>query len=151
MERKLKILIKLSVTAALIVLFGYNSYAQNLLWHENLDKAYELAKRENKTLMVFFTGSDWCGWCKKLNGEVFTKKEFENYAENNLVLVKVDFPRNIKQSEETKIYNQQLAQVFRVQGFPTVVLINTAGEVIGYTGYQDGGAASYVEHLKSFL
>ena len=82
----------------------------NLNWEENLETALQKAKAENKAVLVNFTGSDWCQWCIKLSDEVFSKSEFEDYAEDNLILVRLDFPRNIEQSAETKLYNNQLAQ-----------------------------------------
>lgn len=123
----------------------------NLNWEENLETALQKAKSENKAVLVNFTGSDWCQWCIKLSDEVFSKSEFEDYAEDNLILVRLDFPRNIEQSAETKAYNNQLAQRYGVQGFPTVLLFNSQGQMVLQTGYQPGGPVSYVEHLKNKL
>ncbi|MCJ7555205.1 MAG: thioredoxin family protein [Ignavibacteriaceae bacterium] len=125
--------------------------SDNLNWETNLEAALQKASKENKAVLVNFTGSDWCQWCFKLSDEVFKQKEFEDYADKNLVLVKVDFPRKIEQSMETKMYNQQLAQEFGVQGFPTIILFNKLGQPVAKTGYQDGGAANYVRHLESYL
>jgi protein disulfide-isomerase len=124
---------------------------KSLKWYDNLEKAEQVAQKENRPIMVDFTGSDWCVWCKRLNAEVFSKDEFINYANNNLVLVKIDFPQNLEQTAATKYYNQKLAQKFGVQGFPTVILLKSNGEPIAQTGYQQGGAANYVEHIKSLL
>jgi protein disulfide-isomerase len=125
--------------------------ADDLNWQDNLEKALQQAKKENKAVMVNFTGSDWCIWCKRLNSEVFSKDEFENYADGNLILVKLDFPRNIEQTAETKMYNNTLAQRFGIQGFPTILLFNSSGKLVLTTGYQPGGPANYVNHLKSYL
>ena len=125
--------------------------SDNLDWKENLEQAVAQAKKENKAVLVNFTGSDWCIWCKRLNSEVFTQKEFENYADKNLVLVKLDFPKDIPQSQETKIYNNTLAQKFGIQGFPTILIMNSKGELVAKTGYQPGGPAKYVDHIKSYL
>lgn len=125
--------------------------SDKLNWNGNLEKAVEQAKKENKTVLVNFTGSDWCIWCKRLSAEVFQQKEFEDYAKKNLVLVKLDFPKNIEQTQETKSYNNMLAQKYGIQGFPTILIINSKGELIAKTGYQQGGAASYVNHIKSYL
>ena len=123
----------------------------NLNWEDNLETALQKAKAENKAVLVNFTGSDWCQWCIKLSDEVFSKSEFEDYAEDNLILVRLDFPRSIEQSAETKMYNNQLAQRYGVQGFPTILLFNSQGKMVLQTGYQPGGPVSYVEHLKSYL
>ena len=123
----------------------------NLNWEDNLETALQKAKIENKAVLVNFTGSDWCQWCIKLSDEVFSKSEFEDYAEENLILVRLDFPRSIEQSTETKAYNNQLAQKYGVQGFPTILLFNSQGKMVLQTGYQPGGPVSYVEHLKNKL
>ena len=123
----------------------------DLNWHENLETALQEAKLQNKAVLVNFTGSDWCIWCKRLTEEVFAKGDFEDYASDNLILVKLDFPRDIEQSTETKMYNNNLAQKFGVQGFPTILLFNSSGKLVLTTGYQPGGPASYVNHLKSYL
>jgi protein disulfide-isomerase len=125
--------------------------SDNLEWKTNLEKAVAEAKNENKAVLVNFTGSDWCVWCKKLSEEVFSQNEFENYAGKNLVLVKIDFPRNIPQSDATKYYNSGLAQKYGIEGFPTILLFNSSGQLVAKTGYQSGGAANYVNHIKSFL
>jgi len=127
------------------------SSSDKLSWNNNLEKAVEQAKKENKAVLVNFTGSDWCIWCKRLNSEVFTQKEFEDYAEKNLVLVKLDFPKDIPQSNETKLYNNTLAQKYGIQGFPTILIMNSKGELVAKTGYQPGGPTKYVDHIKSYL
>lgn len=130
---------------------GQSSSAGNLNWNDNLEKAVEQARKENKAVLVNFTGSDWCIWCKRLSAEVFQQKEFEEYAKKSLVLVMLDFPKDIQQSQETKEYNNKLAQKYGIQGFPTILLIDSQGNLVAQTGYQPGGAAKYVEHLKSYL
>lgn len=123
----------------------------NLDWTGNLEKAIEQAKKENKAVLVNFTGSDWCIWCKRLSAEVFQQKEFETYAKDNLVLVMLDFPKNIEQSQETKSYNNMLAQKYGIQGFPTILIFNNQGKMVAQTGYQPGGATNYVKHIQSYL
>jgi protein disulfide-isomerase len=123
----------------------------DLNWQENLETALQEAKLQNKAVLVNFTGSDWCIWCKRLTEEVFAKGDFEDYASDNLILVKLDFPRDIEQSTETKMYNNNLAQKFGVQGFPTILLFNSTGKLVLTTGYQPGGPANYVNHLKGYL
>jgi protein disulfide-isomerase len=143
----------LAIFILLAILFGCSKSgaADNLSWQDNLEKALQQAKKENKAVLVNFTGSDWCIWCKRLTDEVFSKKEFETYAKKNLILVKLDFPRNIEQSTETKMYNNTLAQRYGVQGFPAILLFNSSGKLVLTTGYQPGGPATYVKHLKSYL
>ena len=144
--------------SALLVLFVFlftscnnGQSSDNLSWNGNLEKAIEQAKKENKAVLVNFTGSDWCIWCKRLSAEVFQQKEFEEYAKKSLVLVMLDFPKDIEQTQETKEYNNKLAQKYGIQGFPTILLIDGQGKLVAQTGYQPGGAAKYVEHIKSYL
>ena len=139
------------ILAVIFVGCSKSGAADNLKWQDNLENALLQAKQENKAVLVDFTGSDWCIWCKRLSDEVFSKSEFESYADENLILVKLDFPRDIEQSTETKMYNNNLAQRFGVQGFPTILLFNSSGKLILATGYQPGGPANYVNHLKSNL
>ena len=146
--------------SALFVLFiflftacnnGQSASADGLNWEDNLETALQQAKNENKAVLVNFTGSDWCIWCKRLSSEVFQKKEFQNYADKSLVLVKLDFPRNIEQSAETQNYNRNLAQKYGIQGFPTILIFNSQGKLVAQTGYQPGGPEKYIEHIKSYL
>lgn len=125
--------------------------SDKLDWNENLEESIKIADEENKTVFINFTGSDWCKWCIKLSDEVFTKKEFEAYAKENLVLVKLDFPRNIQQSQDVKDYNNKLKRKYQVQGYPTVVVLNKKGERIGTTGYVPGGPVKYVQHLEVMI
>ena len=146
-----KIFLSMILLTAIILGCSKSSANDNLNWEENLETALQKAKTENKAVLVNFTGSDWCQWCIRLSDEVFSKPEFEEYAEQNLILVRLDFPRNIEQSAETKMYNNQLAQRYGIQGFPTILLFNSQGQMVLQTGYQPGGPVSYVNHLKSYL
>jgi protein disulfide-isomerase len=153
-ERKLKKITLILFTLLFFVIACSDNKTQtsdDLNWTTDLGKAIETAKAENKAVLVNFTGSDWCKWCFKLSGEVFSQDEFKEYAAENLILVKVDFPRSIPQSNETKAYNQSLAQKFGVQGYPTIIIINSQGKSVAKTGYQPGGAVNYVSHIQSFL
>ena len=121
------------------------------LWTEDYDKALTDAKQANKYVLLDFTGSDWCGWCMKLDKQVFDKKDFKEFAEKNLVCVKLDFPRGKPQSKKVKEQNRALQNKYKVQGYPTVLLLTPAGDVAAQTGYKEGGAKAYVEHLQGFM
>ena len=120
-------------------------------WLTDFEKAKEMAAEKNRPILADFSGSDWCGWCIKLKKEVFSKKEFKEFAEKELVLLLVDFPRNKEQSAEVKKQNKRLAQKYGIRGFPTILLLDSDGKVIERTGYKRGGAEKYVEHLKDLL
>ena len=121
------------------------------LWQTDYDAALKQAATENKYVLVDFSGSDWCGWCMKLDKEVFSQKEFIDYAKENLICVLLDFPRAKEQSDAVKKQNQTLLQKYGVQGFPTVLILNPKGKVVERTGYQPGGAQAYVDMIKKIL
>lgn len=120
-------------------------------WEDDLAKGTAAAQASGRFILVNFSGSDWCGWCKRLDREVFSQREFKNYAASNLVCVVVDFPRFHSQPRSHKERNESLARKYGVEGFPTVLLLSPAGEVAARTGYQPGGARAYVEHLQQLL
>jgi len=120
-------------------------------WTEDWETAISAAQEMQRPILVNFTGSDWCVWCMRLKDEVFSQEEFQSYAKDNLIMLKLDFPREIKQSDELKKQNNDLLQEFGVQGFPTILLLNGEGKEIARTGYQRGGVSSYVKHLQQLL
>ncbi len=121
-------------------------------WETDFEKAKVQAKAENKHILIDFSGSDWCGWCIKLDKEVFSKKAFKEYAEKNLVLVLADFPRDkSEQSKELQKQNDKLAKKFGVRGFPTVYILDSDGKSIAKTGYQAGGPEAYVSHVEKLI
>jgi len=94
-------------------------------WMENLDKALEKAKAENKPVLVEFTGSDWCPPCKMMRKNVFSKKEFVTAASKKWILVEIDLP---KKNPELAKKNQPLAEKFKIEGVPTVILLDKNGK-----------------------
>ena len=119
------------------------------LWEVDYDKALELAAKSGKDLLVDFSGSDWCGWCQKLDKEVFSQDLFKENAPKDYILVVLDFPRDealkakIKNSER----NQALVKQFNVRGYPTVLLMDSTGTPYAQKGYQQGGPEAYLKHL----
>jgi protein disulfide-isomerase len=91
-----------------------------LVWHSNMMEAYQVSQSTSKPIFAFFTGSDWCGWCKKLQKEVFAKSAFITWANENVILVELDFPRSKKLPEDQVRQNAELQQVFKVSGYPTI-------------------------------
>jgi thioredoxin-related protein len=111
--------------------------AEELQWLTDLPKAQAQAKKENKLVMLDFTGSDWCGWCIKLHKEVFSQPEFAKYAKENLVLVEVDFPRRKEQTAELKKANQALQEKYKIEGYPTLIVLNGNGDQVGTLNYMN--------------
>src|ERR1041385_8627133 len=101
--------------------------AEELTWLTDASKAQAQAKAEKKLVMLDFTGSDWCGWCIKLHNEVFSKPEFADYAKKNLVLVQVDFPRRKKLSQEQQKANMALQEKYKIEGYPTLIVLDGEG------------------------
>jgi len=120
-------------------------------WLTDFEKAKTEAATQKVPILANFSGSDWCGWCVKLDAEVFSKDEFKTYANGNLVLFLADFPRNKPQSDEIKMQNKALAEKYGIRGKPIVLLLDHTGKVLETTGYQPGGASAYVKHLQSLL
>jgi len=125
-----------------------NLAAAEAQWLTSVPEAQALAKKENKLVLMDFTGSDWCSWCKKLDAEVFSKTEFIEYANKNLVLVQVDFPNSKPQSPELKKANQALQAKYKVEGFPTLVVIKPDGTIVWQQpGYLEGGPPAVIAEL----
>ncbi len=126
-------------------------FAGGEAWMTDFEAAKAKAAAEQKPLLLDFTGSDWCGWCIKLDKEVFSQKAFQEYAASSLILVELDFPRSKDQSAELKAQNEALAEKYGIRGFPTILVLSSEGELIEKTGYQRGGAEAYVKHIQDIL
>ncbi|RMH74053.1 MAG: thioredoxin family protein [Gemmatimonadetes bacterium] len=150
---------KQSVLIALVLVLGFGFIVFQVAttagtaveWQTDFAKAQNQANQQGKYLLLNFSGSDWCVWCRRLNDEVFSQPEFKTYARQHLVLAVADFPRYQHLPENLKRQNERLKATYGVKGFPTVILFNPKGEFVTQTGYQHGGAAAYVKHLKAFI
>lgn len=121
-------------------------------WSTDFEAAKKEAASSKKSLLVDFTGSDWCTWCIKLNDEVFKHDTFKNGVKDKFVLVELDFPNDkSKQSEAVQKQNQELAQKYGIEGFPTILLTDEEGRPFAATGYKAGGPVEYVAHLDGLL
>jgi thioredoxin-related protein len=132
--------------------------AQELVWETNVTKAMEVSNKTKKPMLLFFTGSDWCGWCIRLQKEVLKTPEFAAWAKKNVVLVELDYPRRAAQTPEIKKQNEELQQAFGIQGFPTIHFANGTtkeGKVnfegLGSTGYVAGGPSAWLAVANGFL
>ena len=124
------------------------SHAAKEGWLDDFEKAKAQAKAENKKILLDFTGSDWCGWCIKLDKEVFSQPAWKDYAAKHFVLVEVDFPKRTELPEATKKQNQELQKKFNIRGFPTVVITSPSGTKKGELGYVEGGPEAFIKELK---
>jgi len=132
-------------------IFALPTFCEAEGWTTNYAKAVEQAKTEDKAILLDFTGSDWCGWCMKMKKETLDTSAFKHYAEQNLVLVEVDFPQAKPQSAKVKAQNQQLSKQFQVTGYPAFVLLSNNGELLGrQDGYLEGGPTAFLAEIKKY-
>jgi protein disulfide-isomerase len=144
---------------ALFLIGGLATQAQELKWYTDVKEAIKVSNKEKKPLLLFFTGSDWCGWCIRLQKEVLKTPEFTKWAKESVVLVELDFPRRTQQDSIVKKQNKELQQAFGVQGFPTVYFanatVNKEGKVnfegLGSTGYVAGGPTAWLDVANTFV
>ena len=165
------------ILSAFIVSFTLNACAQNVpstvakpanaqitqapveAWETDLNKAIALSYETKKPIMLFFTGSDWCGWCIRLQTEVFRTETFTKWAKENVILVELDYPRKKEQPQTIKDQNRQLQQMFAVQGYPTCYFVMPApsedGRInlapLGQNGYMAGGPDAWIAKVSEFL
>jgi len=144
------------------IFLSVNTFAQekneSLVWNTSLVKAVDQAIADEKPLLMFFTGSDWCGWCKRLQSEVFEKPEFEKWVKENVVLMELDYPRRTAQADDIKEQNMNMQRMFGVRGYPTIWFVNPGkigSEIsfgkIGSTGYVRGGAQAWISEADKIL
>jgi protein disulfide-isomerase len=125
--------------------------AAELAWSTDVSQAVAKAKAENKLVLLDFTGSDWCSWCIKFKKDALETKQFQDYAAKNLVLVELDFPQNKQQPAELKAANEALGEKYKVDGYPTFVVLNKDGKEIGrQEGYKEGGAKAFIAEIEGF-
>jgi len=142
----------------LVVLGSFATQAQELKWETDINKAIKVSNKTKKPMLLFFTGSDWCGWCIRLQKEVLKKPEFAKWAKENVVLVELDFPRASTQSDAIKMQNNALQQAFGVQGYPTVYFATAkikdgkpSFTGLGSTGYVAGGPAAWLAVAEGII
>jgi thioredoxin-related protein len=134
----------LAVTLSLLT--GSVALAAKPGWTENFAEAQTKATAENRHVLLDFTGSDWCGWCIKLDKEVFAKPEFKAFGDKNLILVELDFPHGKQLAPKVKAQNDELGRKYKVNGYPTLVLLDPAGkEVKRWEGFKP----TFFEDLKT--
>lgn len=150
---------KILVIAFLTLTTMLTQAQEGLTWHTDLTKATDISIKENKPLFLFFTGSDWCGWCIRLQKEVFKTPEFVKWAKENVVLVELDFPRKNEQTEAVKMQNAQLQQQLQVRGYPTVWFVSATKtadakvnlNALGSSGYVAGGPQVWIDGANQII
>ena len=119
---------------------------------DNLDEALAKAASEKKKVYACFSGSDWCGWCKRLESEILSKDAFLSAAEKDFVLVYIDSPSNENLlSPWAKEHNPKLVKKYEIKGFPTALVLDKDGKVLATTGYKRLPPQKYASHLKAIV
>lgn len=125
--------------------------AGNPGWMVDLDQAYAASQKEGKPIMANFTGSDWCGWCKRLTAAVFSKPEFQKWANDNVILLELDFPRRTQIPTKYRQQNAGLQQAFKVRGFPTIWVFDLNKDVNGQYQINARGKTGYAPSVQQFI
>ena len=136
-----------------------NAQTVDLNWYTDLSKAVSISINEKKPIMLFFTGSDWCGWCMRLKKEVFNHEKFKIWSDDKIILVELDFPRRKKLEPNILNQNRELARIFGVSGYPTCWLVKPQilenSKVnflkLGKLGYVAGGTDKWISVAEKFL
>ena len=146
------------IFTAILVVSAITSQAQDVIWHTDVAKATQISQKQSKPLMLFFTGSDWCGWCKRLQAEVFMTDAFKEWAISNVILVELDFPRTFQLPQDVMVQNSNLAQMFGIRGYPTVWFVNSvikenqiSFDRLGSTGYVAGGPQAWIANANAII
>lgn len=122
--------------------------ASTASWSTDYEGALAASRANGRPVFLFFTGSDWCGWCIKLKREILNTPEFAAYAADHLLLVELDFPRSKPLAPELRSRNEKLAGKYGVRGFPTVIILDEYGKVVRKLGYQPGGPGPFIAELE---
>jgi len=133
------------LTTAVSPVRGENS--SGITWVTNYQEAVAQSRATSKPMVLFFTGSDWCGWCHKIEDEILNMPDFNAGAGDKFIFVKLDFPMYKPLAPDLSCQNKELQRKFDVRSFPTLIILDDMQEQIGSTGYRPGGGRAYAEHL----
>jgi len=148
--------LKITLSILLVGIIPITSFAQEKesIWITNYEEALMVSKKENKSILMSFSGSDWCANCMRLEKMVFSTEAFKKYATENFVLLQLDFPYKKKNKLAPALtkQNDELAEKYNKTGtFPTVLILSPEEKVLGITGYKKRSAEAYVTHLKALV
>ncbi len=124
--------------------------AENEGWLVKVDEAYALSQETGKPILANFTGSDWCGWCKRLTKSVFVKKDFKEWADENVILLELDYPKRKTLPREIQEQNANLQRAFKISGYPTVWLFDLGKDDDGKFNISAWGKTGYTKTSKEF-
>ncbi|WP_372644793.1 thioredoxin family protein [Ancylomarina sp.] len=139
-----------SFSIFLILASFFNGFSQV----NQLEKAAQIAKEENKLIFINFSGSDWCRSCMVLKQSIIDTEEFASFANNNLIMLDIDFPKKKKNrlSKDQTQYNEKLAEKYNKEGqFPTIIILDSDLNIIAKTGYKRLSPTQYINHIKTLI
>jgi len=146
---------KITIILALLCLVLSSSLtASDGLWLTDLAKAKIAAKKNNKLILALLTGSDWCHWCKRMDKEVFQSAEFKKFAQQNFILLAIDFPKKKKIPQALRKQNREILKTYNVKygWVPTTLILKADGTLVAKrTGYGKKGVTFYIKHLKKMM
>ena len=128
-----------------------NLFADELKWLDDFDQAKKQAAQQEKMILAYFTGSDWCRFCIMADEEIISKPAFAKYVSDKFILLKLDFPRQKRLPAALAAKNNSLSEKYNVQGFPTQLILDSKGSVLGKTGYVAGGADAWIASCDEIL
>jgi len=139
----------------LLLLFFLASFSTvfSQTWENNFTEAKAKAVKENKNILLVFSGSDWCAPCIKLDKNVWQSEVFDKASKESWIAYKADFPKKKSNqlSEELTNENKALAEKYNKEGnFPLVVLLDKNGKVLGMESFKNISAEEYVQLIHSF-
>ena len=148
--KKILILSLFALTYFTAIGQGSEYKAGNEGWLVKMDEAYAESKKTGKPILANFTGSDWCGWCKKLTRSVFAKEDFKKWAAENVILLELDFPRRSKVPDDIRNQNASLQKAFKITGYPTIWVFNLDKDAKGQFNIDALGKTGYSKTVKEF-
>ncbi|NLF92773.1 MAG: thioredoxin fold domain-containing protein [Oligosphaeraceae bacterium] len=127
--------------------------AQVGVWTSDFPAAEKLAAEKKLPILLYFTGSDWCKYCKFLQRDVLNQKEWQDWAADKLLLVYLDFPRNPTLiSEDLQKQNSALQAKYQIEAFPTLMLLEHDGQRLGNVQLRENNTPqTFKRSLKQIL
>jgi thiol:disulfide interchange protein len=127
------------------------SYDGPAVWETDFGQALGQARARKCHIMIVYTGSDWCPWCKKMDAEVYSQPEFARYSHEKFVLLKLDYLRHSPMSDAAKAQNTDMLQRYHVNGYPNLVIVDMNGKALGrFTGYYEGGPEHFIRMVQAY-
>ena len=121
--------------------------ATDVVWVTDFDAAQKMAKEQNKPIFLYFTGSDWCPWCMKMDREILSTKGFKDVAGSSFIFVKIDSPRYLKLDPKLVDQNKRLKEQYKIIGFPTILILDPDMNQVGMFYYKEESGDSYAKKL----